>query len=98
MEASPMAGAKPVLRVGLIGAVSMGRACVCGFAAAPGVFGLPCEIVLHAVADRSDELAGEAARALGCAHATGDWGALVRDPEIHLVDITTPNAFQGDGA
>jgi len=98
MEASPMAGDKPVLRVGLIGTGFMGKTHVFGFASAPRVFDLPYEIVLHAVADRSDELAGEAARALGFAHATGDWRALVQDPEIDLVDITTPNAFHKEMA
>src|SRR3954470_18350789 len=98
MEASPMVGDKPVLRVGLIGTGFMGKTHVFGFASAPRVFDLPYEIVLHAVADRSDELAGEAARALGFAHATGDWRALVQDPEIDLVDITTPNAFHKEMA
>src|SRR3954452_16699343 len=98
MEASPMAGDKPVLRVGLIGTGFMGKTHVFGFASAPRVFDLPYEIVLHAVADRSDELAGEAARALGFAHATGDWRALVQDPEIDLIDITTPNAFHREMA
>lgn len=34
-----------------------------------------------------------AARRFGFAHATADWRALVKDPEIDLVDITTPNAM-----
>ena len=93
-----MTSDKPILRVGLIGTGFMGKTHVFGFASAPRVFDLPYEIVLHTVADRSDEPAGEAARALGFAHATGDWRALVQDPEIDLVDITTPNALHKEMA
>ena len=49
---------KPPLRIGLIGTGFMGKTHVFGFAAAPRVFDLPYEIVLHAVADRTDALAG----------------------------------------
>ena len=42
-----MAGSKPTLRVGLIGTGFMGKTHVFGFAAAPRVFDLPYELVLH---------------------------------------------------
>lgn len=71
-----MASDKPILRVGLIGTGFMGKTHVFGFASASRVFDLPFEIVLHTVADRSDELAEQAARSLGFAHATGNWQAL----------------------
>lgn len=93
-----MASDKPILRIGLIGTGFMGKTHVFGFASAPQVFDLPYDIVLHTVADRSDELAGKAAQALGFAHATGDWRTLVQDPEIDLVDITAPNAFHKEMA
>lgn len=84
---------KPPLRIGLIGTGFMGKTHVFGFAAAPRVFDLPYEIVLHAVADRTDALAAEAAAALGFAQGTGDWRALVASPDIDVVDITAPNAL-----
>ena len=93
-----MTNDKPILRVGLIGTGFMGKTHAFGFASAPQVFDLPYEIVLHVIADRSDELASKAAQALGFAHATGDWRTLIQDPEIDLVDITAPNAFHKEMA
>ena len=89
---------KPALRIGLIGTGFMGKTHVFGFAAAPRVFDLPYEIVLHTVADRTDDLAAGAAERLGFAHGTGDWRALVANPEIDLVDITAPNALHKEMA
>src|SRR3954464_9667492 len=93
-----MASDKPVLRIGLIGTGFMGRTHVFGCASAQQVFDLPYKIVLHTVADRSDELADKAAQALGFAHVTGDWRTLIQDPEIDLVDITAPNALHKEMA
>jgi predicted dehydrogenase len=88
-----MASEKPQLRIGLIGTGFMGRTHVFGFAAAPRVFDLPYDIVLYSVADRTEELAAVAADSLGFARFSGDWKRLVADPEIDVIDITTPNAL-----
>jgi len=88
-----MASGKPELRIGLVGTGFMGKTHAFGFAAAPRVFDLPYEIVLHSVADRSDELAAAAARRLGFARSSNDWKRLIADPEIDVIDITTPNAL-----
>ena len=93
-----MAGEKPQLRIGLIGTGFMGKTHVFGFAAAQRVFDLPYELVLHTVADRTEDLAAQAARALGFARASGDWRRLVEDPEIDVIDITAPNAFHKEMA
>ena len=90
--------ARPALRVGLIGTGFMGRTHAFGLAAAPRVFDLPFGIELHTVADRSEELAAEAARALGILRWTGDWRSLVADPGIDVVDITAPNALHREMA
>jgi predicted dehydrogenase len=88
-----MATDKPQLRIGLVGTGFMGKTHALGFAAAPRVFDLPYHVVLHSVADRTDDLAAAAARSLGFANSSGDWKRLVADPEIDLIDITTPNAL-----
>lgn len=88
-----MASNKPELKIGLIGTGFMGKTHVFGFAAASRVFDLPYDVVLHSVADRTDELAAAAARSLGFAKSSGDWKRLVADPEIDIIDITTPNAL-----
>ena len=93
-----MANDKPRLKIGLIGTGFMGKTHVFGFSAAPRVFDLPYELVLHTVADRNIELATAAAHTLGFAKASGDWKSLVDDPEIDLIDITAPNAFHKEMA
>jgi predicted dehydrogenase len=89
---------KPKLSVGLIGAGFMGKTHVIGFTTAQRVFDLPFDIVLHTIADQTDELAARAARALGFMNGSGDWKSLVADPGIGLIDITTPNALHREMA
>ncbi len=93
-----MASDKPELKIGLIGTGFMGKAHVFGFAAAQRVFDLPYEIVLHTVADRTDELAAEAASGFGFSNFSGDWKSLIANPEIDVIDITAPNALHKEMA
>ena len=93
-----MAKTKPVLRIGLIGTGFMGKTHTFGFASAPRVFDLPYDLVLHTVADRTDDLAAAAAASLGFAKGSGDWRTIVADPEIDLVDITAPNVLHKEMA
>lgn len=55
--------------------------------------GLEARPVLAMIADRDEPTAKAAAARFGFARSSGDWRALVTDPEIDLVDITTPNAL-----
>ena len=84
---------KPKLRVGLIGSGFMGKAHAFGYTTAARVFDLPFEVELHTLADVSDDVAGAAAAALGFAHATSDWQAMVANAQIDVVNITAPNAL-----
>jgi predicted dehydrogenase len=93
-----MASHKPQLKLGLIGTGFMGKTHVFGLAAAQRVFDLPYELVLDTVADRTTELAAQAARTLGFARSSGDWRTLVEDPSIDIIDITAPNAFHKEMA
>jgi predicted dehydrogenase len=80
------------LNVGLIGSGFMGQAHVDAYRRASLLYrDLPMVPVLHTLADANDEIAERAARRFGFAHATSDWRTMVRDPEIDVVDITTPN-------
>jgi predicted dehydrogenase len=81
------------LGVGLVGSGFMGKSHAFAFGAVAQIFDLPLKPELALLADRNDEIAGEAARQLGFARATGDWKALVSDPAVDVVAITTPNAF-----
>jgi predicted dehydrogenase len=79
------------LGVGLIGTGFMGRAHALAFHNARTTFELPVNLRLAALAD------ADAARAEQCAHTWGfdrshaSWEALVSDPAVQLVAITTPN-------
>jgi predicted dehydrogenase len=90
--------AKRKLRIGLIGSGFMGKAHAFGYATAARVFDLPFEPVLQALADVNAELAANAAAALGFARSTTDWRAMVADPEIDVVNITTPNSLHKEMA
>ena len=79
------------LRFGLIGSGFMGRAHSVALSSVGAVFPDIESPVCELLADTSEERARSAAGALGFSRSTGDWRALVRDPEVDVVDICTPN-------
>ncbi len=79
------------LGVGLVGSGFMGRAHAFAFHAVSQIFDLPLKPALAVLADQNEAQAGEAARRLGFAKAVTDWRALVDDPAVDVVSITTPN-------
>jgi predicted dehydrogenase len=80
------------LNVGMIGGGFMGKAHALAYAALPMFFWpTPAMPIRHTVADVSDELATDAANRLGFAKGVSDWRRVIDDPEIHIVDIVTPN-------
>jgi len=85
---------RKTLNIGLIGSGFMGQAHADAFRRAALLYrNLPATPVLHTLADATPELAQSAAARFGFAKSTADWRALVNDPEIDVVDITTPNAM-----
>ncbi len=88
----------PDLRVGLIGTGFMGKAHAFAWVMAPRIFGTPCGVRLASVADVNQAAAEAFAGRLGFERATGDWRALVADPEIDAVSITAPNALHREMA
>jgi predicted dehydrogenase len=76
----------------------MGKAHAFGYAPAARVFDLPYEPELHTLADVNDGLAAKAAAALGFARSTSDWGGMVADPAIDVVNIASPNALHKEMA
>jgi len=80
------------LRIGLIGSGFMGQAHVDAIRRAALLYPqLPARPVLTMLADRDEPTAKAAAERFGIPRWTGDWRALVTDPGIELVDITSPN-------
>jgi predicted dehydrogenase len=84
--------------IGLIGSGFMGKTHALGFAIASRVFDLPFEVDLAVLADVNETLAADAARRLGFRRSTGNWRELLDDPEIQVVDITTPNTLHREMA
>ena len=85
------------LNIGLIGSGFMGQAHADAFRRAALLYrNLPAVPVLHTLAEATQDLAEAAAKRFGFAKATADWRALIADPEIDVVDITTPNAMHFD--
>src|ERR1700730_6152012 len=87
------------LNIGLVGSGFMGQAHTDAYRRAGMLYrNLPCIPVLYAIADQNDSLAEEARRKLGFAKAYWDWGRLIDDASVHVVDITTPNHLHVDVA
>jgi len=84
---------KSRLGIGLIGSGFMGKTHALGFAIASRVFDLPFDVDLAVLADVDAATAARAARSLGFRRSTGNWRELLDDPEVHVVDITTPNTL-----
>jgi predicted dehydrogenase len=80
------------LNIGLIGSGFMGQAHADAYRRAGILYqNLPRKPELYAIADQNQELAEQARARLGFAKAYGDWRRLIEDPEVDVVDITTPN-------
>ena len=81
-----------VIRVGIIGAGWMGRAHAAAFESVTRIFGAePATLKIMAVADVNEETAQDFAGRFGVERYTSDWLSVVNDPNIDVIDITTPN-------
>ena len=79
------------LRIGLIGSGFMGQAHADAYRRAALLYPHLPRPVLAMLADRDEPTAARAKSRFGFARSTGDWRRLVEDPDIDVVDITSPN-------
>ncbi|MEE3072644.1 MAG: Gfo/Idh/MocA family oxidoreductase, partial [Pseudomonadota bacterium] len=87
------------MNIGLIGSGFMGQAHADAFRRAAMLYkDLPAIPHLYMLADASEALAADAANRFGFEKSTGDWRALVNDPDVDVVDITSPNMMHFDMA
>ena len=87
------------VRIGLIGTGGMGKAHAIAFKNVPLVFGNePARPRLEVVADIDADAVKAWAENFGFARWTTDWQEIVEDPNIDLVDITTPNHLHAEMA
>ncbi|MFI5015415.1 MAG: Gfo/Idh/MocA family protein [Hyphomicrobiales bacterium] len=87
-----------MLRVGLIGTGFMGKCHALAWASVRAVFGDVPPIRLACLAETNGELARRRADTLGFERAFGDWRALVADPAVDVVSVTTPNHLHAEMA
>lgn len=83
--------ARRTLRVGLIGYGFMGKAHSNAWRQAPRFFALPAEVRMSTLCGRDARAVKKAAAQFGWEKTATDWRALVDDPEIDIIDISTPN-------
>lgn len=84
--------------IGLIGTGYMGKCHALAWNAVLPVFGdVPRPRLLH-LAEVDADLAARRAAEFGFERSSGDWRALIADPEVDIVSITTPNAFHAEMA
>lgn len=80
------------VKIGLVGAGFMGRTHSTAYKSINNIFGDEVVPELVVVADVSADNAKALAEKYGFQRWTTDWHEVVSDPEVELVDITTPNA------
>ena len=84
--------------VGLIGTGYMGKCHALAWNAVKPVFQEgPLPRLIH-LGEVSAALAAEKAAAFGFERSSGDWRAIIADPDVDVVSITTPNQFHAEMA
>lgn len=84
--------------VGLIGTGYMGKCHALAWNAVRPVFGdVPAARLVH-LGEVDRALAETRAGEFGFARASGDWRAVIDDPEVEVVSVTTPNRFHSEMA
>ncbi len=86
------------LGIGLIGTGFMGKCHALAWGAVGRVFGDIAAPRLELLCETPAARAGAMARQFGFARATDDWRALVADPTVDVVSITTPNRLHREMA
>jgi predicted dehydrogenase len=84
--------------VGLIGTGYMGKCHALAWTGVKAVFGDTPDIRLASLCEVTPELAAKKAAEFGFAKPTADWRALVDDPAVDVVSVTTPNQFHAEMA
>jgi predicted dehydrogenase len=84
--------------VGLIGSGFMGKCHALAWTSVRAIFGdVPPPRLVH-LGDADAALAAARAGEFGFQRASGDWRAVIADPEVDVVSVTAPNLFHADMA
>lgn len=79
------------LQIGLIGYKFMGKAHSNAWRQVPRFFELPANLRLTTICGRDPRAVAQAAATFGWEKSATDWRAVVDDPAIDIIDISTPN-------
>ncbi|MCM2504410.1 Gfo/Idh/MocA family oxidoreductase [Aureimonas altamirensis] len=84
------------LGIGLVGTGFMGKCHALAWNAVAATFAETLRPRLVHLAEAEADLAGRKATELGFARASGDWRALIDDPDVDVVSIAAPNPLHAD--
>jgi predicted dehydrogenase len=87
-----------MIGVGLIGTGFMGKCHALAWNSVRAVFGDVPAIRLVHLGEANIDLAERRAAEFGFEKASGDWWAVIDDPDVQIVSITTPNQFHPEMA
>ncbi len=87
---------KPVLNIGLIGYQFMGKAHSNAYRQANHFFDLPAQINMHTICGRNEAAVTAAAENLGWKNVETDWRRVIANPEIDVIDISTPGNLHAE--
>jgi len=88
--------AKRKVNVGLIGYQFMGKAHSNAYRQVGHFFDLPVEVVMHTVCGRNEAAVRKAAEQYGWNNVETDWRKVVENPEIDVIDISTPGNLHAE--
>jgi predicted dehydrogenase len=87
---------KKKVNVGLIGYQFMGKAHSNAYRQVGHFFDLPVEVVMHTICGRNEAAVKKAAETFGWERYSTDWHAVVNNPEIDVIDISTPGNLHAE--
>ena len=87
---------KRVLNIGLIGYQFMGKAHSNAYRQANHFFDLPADINMHTICGRNEAAVTKAAETLGWKNVETDWRKVIANPEIDVIDISTPGNLHAE--
>lgn len=88
--------AKKQLNVGLIGYQFMGKAHSNAYRQVNRFFDLPAQINMHTICGRNEAAVTAAAKTMGWANVETDWRKVIANPEIDIIDISTPGNLHAE--
>jgi predicted dehydrogenase len=82
--------AKKQLNIGLIGYQFMGKAHSNAYRQVGRFFDLPYDVHMHTLCGRNEAAVKKAAETYGWTNVETDWRKVVNNPEIDVIDVSTP--------